>query len=277
MTLWEKIKLVLAVIVGGIWLWADPPRKFQLRVDKDHEERRERERCESGLRAPLGPVYDPQPDHRPPPLKHIHLDCWDKRYRQWSPCVVAIDLKKRRLDLSRTSTYLIGKEYRGSGMIGVALFSLPVTLPLSPLLIVINKWYGSREKRVGMSRHGWAMLKSLKGQLDPETEALLVEALKNDWTFDRKMSRQVTAAEAAELLAGCDLREHVYPAEPGRGVCPEGGRDLHWFDDAGDHVAQMQYVGDQLHFARVLGTEFEAEEAAKLAGHCRTSRTEVRE
>lgn len=275
MELKDKLKLVPAIVVGGIRMWVEPPPKFKLKVDHDYEVRREAERQEMERK------YGPTPRTKLPsgiktrrfaPAKEIHLDFWDPHYKKWikGQCSIAIDLEKRRIDYGRTSDWLFGRQHQGSGAIGVALFSLPVTLPLAPVLIGLNRYYRMCEEDWGMSGHGHAILKAVKGQLDADTEALLVEALKNTWKHDQAMSRKVDLEEAREILSTCDLRVDHVPAEVAERRGDVESRGFHWFNDAGDHVASGSFYGERDHYVQVLGSLFENEKADQLIGCYRT-------
>lgn len=279
MELKEKLKLVPAIVVEGIRMWVEPPPKFKLKVDHDYEARREAEHREAERRfgRPFPKVKGTEipPELRaatPAPAKEIRLDFWDAHYKKWiqGQCSIAIDLEKRRIHYGRTSSWLFGRQHQGSGAIGVALLSLPVTLPLSPILIGLNRYYRMCEEDWKMSRHGHAILKAIKGQLDAETEALLVEALKNTWKHDQAMSRKVDLEEAREILSQCDLRVDHVPAAVAESRGDVESREFHWFDDEGDRVAGGSFYGQRDHYVRVLGSMFEDEKADQLIGCYRT-------
>jgi len=270
MELKEKLAFIPAIIVGGVRLWVDPPRRFKLKVDHDFEARRERERREMEEKYDIPPEI--RPDVLPPPVKCIHMSHPYRAYGQ--DCEyqtsVAINLKTRRLDWTYTDSVLFGREHN-SATIGIALFSLPFLLPIAPILILARRCYEWAEKRRGMSRYGHALLRSLKGQLDQETEALLTEALRNTWKYEQAMSRKVSSDEAKTVLAACDLRESLIPAEESAPCRDVEARQFHWFDGQEECVAEGSFYGERDHFVRVLGSTFEDAEADALIG-CYRSR-----
>ena len=277
----EKIAFIPALILGGIDLWVRPPRKLKLVVDHDFEARRERERQADEERDKGKPwsTFN-APDARPyPPLKCVHMDQHYKRDGQElrSGCTIAVNYKTRRIDHTYSSSWLLGKEHQGSGLIGVALFSLPFMLPIAPFLWLANKYYRTMEKRRGMSCHGHALLKAVRGQIDRETEALLAEALKNDWAHDQEMVRKVTFDEAKEILELCDLREEAIDEESAleRGIS-ENTREFHWFNDQEDMLAQGRFYDHRgEHFVEILGSTFEGVDADALAGCYRNRQVHV--
>ncbi len=269
----EKLSLVPAIIAEGIALWIDPPRRLKLRVDHDWEERREREQREMEERhgairrppLPRGLVTCLPPA---PPMKRIHLECTDRDGSLFG-ATIAIDLETKRIDYGSSSAWLFGKEHKGSGAIGVIFLSLPVTLPLSPILLAVNDYYRLMEKRRQMSRHSHAILRALKGQLDPETEALLSEAMQNSWRDEQAMSRQVSLEEAKEILDRCDLREDCIDAETAARRGEAEAHGFHWFDDDGNQVAYGS-CSRRDHYVHVLGSMFKDDDADALIGRYRS-------
>jgi len=199
MQLWAFIKWLPKLIVNGIKLWVDPPRRYDLRLDENGEERC---RQRGGRLEEFHPQFcggDETAACRLPTLKFIHLKQWDGVFRAWLPCRLAIDLKTRRPHHSGADAWFFSRGGRLEEDIGIILLSLPVTLPLAPILVAANCLYGAGERHSGMSRHSRSLLRALRGQLDAETEALLVEALQNDWqdrlAEERRWSRQSEASD----------------------------------------------------------------------------------
>jgi hypothetical protein len=272
----EKLAFIPALILGGIELWVRPPRRLKLTVDHDFEARREREHQELLAEGFSDAVL---PHARPyPPLKCVHMDQHYRRQGQEfrSGCSIAVNYKTRRIDYTYSSEWLLGKEHQGSGMIGVALFSLPFMVPLAPFLWLASKYYRTMEKRRGLSCHGHALLKALRGQIDPETEALLTEALKNDWKHDQEMARKVTLEEAKEVLGRCDLHEDTVDEERAAEEDEPGDmRGFHWFNDQEDQIAQGNFYEEREHFVEVLGSRFEGEAADALIGCFRSREVHI--
>ncbi len=252
----DFMKLMPGTALAGIHLWVDPPRVTKLTLDPERAHRG------LGLQEPLTPYTGPV--HQLPPMKWIYCTFpyreSDGQLAQES-CRIAIDLEKRRIDYDWSDSWMFGQEHQGSAAIGVALISFPIMLPLSPFLLGARKYYELQEKRYGMSRHGIAILKALKGQLDSETEALLTEALKNSWTREQKFFRlrPGTLEEAKALLSQCDLHEDdVDDGEFGI------SKNFNWFDDAGVQVAEGWFHPGGARDIDVLGTQFNNEQAEEL-------------
>jgi hypothetical protein len=254
------------IVRAGIHLVLDPPVDVEIRVDaegvrKAQERRATKRRCADERRA--SGIHDLPPDmiRRLPPIKTIHLQWFDTSHEPvWRDTSIRIDLEKRRFH--QIEGWLIGQEHHGSGAIGVMLFSAPVLAVISPYLFVRATIYRSKERKQGMSRHGISLLKKLKGQLDLDTEALLAETFRNEWTHHLKMDRKVRFDDAPELLLQYDLTLRVGPHE--HAETPTLIGEFMWKDDEGDLMAHAQFVGESLHFMRVLISEFEEEQAKAL-------------
>ncbi|MBU1180390.1 hypothetical protein KJ885_05610 [Patescibacteria group bacterium] len=196
-------------------------------------------------------------------VMRINMQYWSSHYKSWLDCHIWIDLENEEIIWQSTDDWLFNKEYKGSGIIEVVVFTLPVTIPLLPILLGINGCYRFAEKSRGISRHSHALLKTLKGQLDPETEEILIRAMKNMWERDVYFSQQVSFEEAKALLGQCHLRDlritghineecHYY-------------RQLHWFDESEIHVGFADIANGELRQdVKVLGSFFEGEEAKAL-------------
>jgi len=257
-TLRDVAKIPL-IALAGIQLWVDPPRRWKLRVNKDYDFRSQEQADElaklfagktnTNYVLPVSLASDPN-------VKVIRLEYWRK---SWVPFIVKIDLEKKRLI---DSAWVLGKGHRGSGGIGVGLLSLPVILPLAPILFLINLGYYTMERKRGISRHALAFLRALEGQLDKETEELLVEVFKNEWVLGQYMKRLVTLEQAKEFLRLCKLNEEYVSANID--ICKTEGRAFHWFDDQGENVANGNFYGQRDHYVWVLGSQFEDEQADAL-------------
>lgn len=262
------------IVRAGIQLVLDPPADVPIRVDPDGErkwEERRRHNREWAEEKRASGIPDIKPDLiRPlPPIKTIHLQWYDTSYEPvWRDTHVHIDLEKRRFH--QIEGWLIGRQRHGSGAIGVVLFSAPVLAVISPYLYVRSKLYRSKERKQGMSRHGIVLLEKLKGQLDAETEALLVRVLKNEWDLERKLSRRVRYHEALEILQHCDLTVRIMAER--HVETPTLMGDFQWRDDEGDLLGHIQFIGDHVHFSHVLGSQFEEEQVRALITWYRSCR-----
>src|SRR5688572_1085066 len=196
------------IVRAGIHLVLDTPAQADVRVDPDGErtaqERRRRgqewrERLRASGERPSEEVH-PDLIARLPPRKTIRLQWLDTGYGKetWRDAALHVDLERKRIHGGDSG--LLGGGHKGSGAIGVLLFASPVLLAISPYLYVRARVWQSKERKRGMSRHAIALLEKLEGQLDPETEALLREAFRNDWAHHRKMSRVLTFLEATAML-----------------------------------------------------------------------------
>lgn len=265
------------IVKAGIHLVIDPPIDIEVRVDHEGERKAEERRRQHILFAVRA---DPDPRPRPR-LKTIHLQWLDKSYVHqgheavWRDVDLHVDLDKKRLHNDGGGIPFLSRGHQGSGAIGVVLFAAPVLAVMSPYLYVRARIYRARERKHGMSRHAIVLLEKIKGQLDPETEALLREAFKNEWTHDLKMGRRVSFQEAGEALAACDLTERRMEPVEGDGLRKELLRDFIWFDDEGDMIGHAQFVDEHVHFMRVLGSRFEDDEAKALTGRFRTRKAVV--
>lgn len=179
------LRLLPAIVIEGIEMWVRPPPSLNLRVVPMPEE-------PQLSRRPIDEhlLLLAHPNRTRPPIKIIHLHLVTRQYGTecFSYCHIAVDLHRRTIDREYTSPWLIDHEDMGSGAIGLALFSLPVTLPLAPFLSAASMVYRILETQRGMSRYGWAVLRALKGQLDAETEALLTDAFKNTWREEQRLA-----------------------------------------------------------------------------------------
>jgi hypothetical protein len=267
------------IVRAGIHLVLDPPLDVEIRVDPEGESKAEARRGHHQAwreRQRASGIPDIAPDMvRPmPKLKTIHLQWLDTSYAPvWRDADLHIDLDKKRLYAAGGGIPFLYRGHQGSGAIGVFLFAAPVLAVLSPYLYVRSKLYRSKERRHGMSRHGIVLLEKIKGQLDPETEALLREALKNEWTHDCKVNRHVSLREAGAALEACDLTERVSEPVEGDPIRQQRLCSLIWTDDAGDMIGHAEFVDGRVHFMHVLGSRFfEQEEAETLCARFRSRR-----
>jgi hypothetical protein len=265
------------IVRAGIHLVLDTPADVRIRVDPDGEKkaeeraaRRRSPRAEAVLKEIVPDLIRPLP-----PLKTVHVQWLDTSYggETWRDAALHIDLERRRI---HDHAHLLGGGHRGSGAIGVLLFSVPVLIVLSPYLYARSRIWRAKERKHGMSRHAVVLMEKLEGQLDAETDALLREALRNDWTHHRKMTRRLTMTEACALLDACALTERRSDPVPGDPLRNQLLQDLIWTDADGDMVAHVQLVDGQVHHARFLGSAFEDAQVMVLAGRFRT-RTEIKD
>ncbi len=276
MRLPEFIRLLPAIIADGARMWTNVPRRPRWRFDPDGEERerrywQEQERWQEELHGPdwrqkKGPVYAPR-------VKKIHLILRDQEQGDLHE-TVAIDLDRRRIDTVFTGSAVFGYEHRGFGAIGVIIFSMPFLLPIAPILLAVNGCYALAERLRGMSRHHYGLLKTLRGQLDAETESLLVEAFKNEWSEALFASQKYTLDEAGALLDRCDQVEHVVTEEEAAREGGEAFRQLRWYDERGEPVAEASFYRERDHYVQVGSSTFHDADADRLVGRRRSHRFE---
>lgn len=293
MTLRERFEGALALrkmaaeipsFIGyGIRQWTEPPPKYELEVDHDYEARRARDRQEAidlygeeAMNGELPGIFRNLALHRPMPRQHksIHaiVRSVDGRREEPFPVEIRIDVERRRIVGGTSGSWIFDNRDDHNVSYAMAMMlTAPLAAVLSPYVITVRAYYRWVEKRHGMSRYGVVLLEALRGQLDAETEALLVEALKNTWVADQAASRQVSLKEAKELLGRCELREWRTSEERAaiwnRGHVSFG---YYWFDDRGNNVARGQFCGKREHLIAVLGSDFYGTEADELVTCYRT-------
>lgn len=264
------------LVRDSIRLFLDAPAACDVRVDPDGErkaEERRRHDEEWRERKRASGIHDEPPHHlvwKPPPLKTIHLQWLDTSYDPvWRDADLHVDLEKRRLyDPGGGIPFFSRGHSESFGWI----FALPVLVVLTPYLYVRVRRYRAEERKHGMSRHAISLLEKLEGQLDAETEALLREAFRNDWTHWRKMSRVLTFPEASAMLDACDLTERRLEPVEGDPLRKELVQEFVWRDADGDMVGHVHLVGGKLHHGRFLGSEFEEPQVLMLIGRFRGRR-----
>ncbi len=256
-----------SIVRAGMQLVSEMPILPEVRVDPDGERKADEKRRRAEEWRRRCPDSEAFPEHlirKMPPLKSIYLQWLDTSTEPvWRDTSIRIDLESRRV---HDADGLLGGGRSGSGAIGVFIFSSPVLLLTSPYLYARSRLWQARERRQGMSRHAIVLLERLKGQLDDATERLLREALRNDWTHHRKMTRRVTFVEARDLLTECGMTFARY-GDPG--TFPRG-ETRSWRDADGDLVASCE-LGDEdpnPPEIRVLGSVFRGDDADLLKDVC---------
>jgi hypothetical protein len=277
------------IVAEGVRLSVDLPHRLKLKVDRDREKRRAAQRREAAklIGVELDEIEFPDYSHtetpqlpaKPTPktrridLIQVYRDGWRRQGEH--ECTVSINLDRLLIDHQHISPFLLGNEYMGSGAIGVIVFSAPFLLLLSPVIGLTRLYLNLQEKRRGLSRYGWSLLKALRKQLSPDELALLRKALQNEWSHDQAMSRPVTLDEAKSLLADCDLAEETVGPKYAKRYEGTECRGFHWFNDEGDQVAQGSFYGQRDHYVRVLGSNFENNQADELVDIYRSRRVHV--
>lgn len=228
------------------------PRSFELEYDPDYEADERRTQAakrnlvyvDLGVRPRKGPL-----------LRMIHL--WVVATHKGAKALthhfeVGINVATRKIDWSRTSRELFNAEHKHASMM-VPMLVAPLTVMASLPILTAAGGYKLRERYHGISRHGSALLNALKGQLDAETEALLTDALRNSWEFEKRMKRKVTFDQAKQILAECTLVEtDLSDVTPGE-------IEYRWFNADQDCVGQYKtWQGESS--LTVLGSSFDAYE-----------------
>ncbi|MFA5854010.1 MAG: hypothetical protein WC866_02885 [Patescibacteria group bacterium] len=266
------------IVRAAIHLVSDPPSSGAVRVDRDGERKAEEVRrraatwAEEKRAAGIVEMWD-RPGYEPrvrPPLKTLYLQWSDgAETPKWHDEKLHINLENMRLYNDGAGIPFLGRGRHGSGAIGVVLFASPVLLLLSPYLALRARRDRTREERDGMSRHATALLGQLQGQLDAETEALLVRALKNEWLAAKKLALKPTFHEARAMLAECRLTVSRFGKAGGR---PPTGESRYWHDAEGDVIAHCEYEDNAKNPAtlRVCSAHFIGRAALPLLDVCRT-------
>jgi hypothetical protein len=266
------------IVRAAIHLVSDPPSSGAVRVDPEGEQKAEGRRrrakawVEEKRAAGIVEMWD-RPEFVPratPPLKTLHLQ-WSDGVEppKWHDEKLHINLENTRLYNDGAGIPFLGRGRQGSGALGVVLFASPVLLLLSPYLALRARRDRAREERVGMSRHAIALLGQLQGQLDAETEELLVRALKNEWLAAKKLALKPTFHEARAMLAECRLTVSRFGKAGGP---PPTGEARFWHDAEGDVIAHCEYEDHARNPAtlRVCSAHFIGRAALPLLDVCKT-------
>jgi len=240
------MKELFNIFWAGIYIWAGLPRLSK----KDKLKVTEIRRRGNTLRIDMI-FYEPHYGNR------------SERY---------IEINTETGEFHGFSEWLFNKDYKGSGLLGVFIMSLPLMLPLAPILLLINWGYRLREKISGISRHSHSVLNSIKRQLDPETRKLLEKAMKKMWQKDLFFSRTVSFKKAKEMLSECHLNEMLGREEFVANRTE--WRQYHWFDGEKNRIGFAQFGGGFLQVCWILGSNFEQKEADILTT-CYKTRTVI--
>ncbi|HJV32984.1 MAG TPA: hypothetical protein VJ694_03085 [Patescibacteria group bacterium] len=273
---WFVVRNYPSIVREGLRLTTDGPAVPELRVDPDGERKRD---ARVRFRRPfhIGDPETARPDPAPkaaPRTRTLHLQWLDRSREEpvWRDTEIEIDLATRRL--ARIEGWLIGRSRMGSGALGVFIFASPALAALSPYIVAYNAFWRARERKEGMSRHAVVLMERLKDRLDPATEALLREALRNEWTHHRKMTRRVSREEARAALTECEMTVSRF-GRPDRRPC---GEVRSWRDADGDVIADYEREDADPNpvTLRVLGSRLRGADAEALLDVClhRTDDTE---
>lgn len=242
----QVMKATLGIGILGAVLWIDPPTPTKLRVNPN---------------PPMPDFREPEPG-----IVKLRLQAWNRNTQSWNDFTIAINTAKRRL--APGSSAQIGRSSTGdSGDIGIFLLSLPLMVPLFPLLVGADGILAALERVRGMSRHSHWVVRELRGQLDKETLNLLAETFKNEWNSHRKLTQSVSFADAQKLLRTCDLVESFNENDEAQGPW----RVYEWTDAEGDVVAQGERGDRRDRTVAVLGSRFIGDDADELSD-CYASR-----
>lgn len=198
-------------------------------------------------------------------LTVFNLSCWEEYYEHWYPCRIVVNRDTMTIDWNYTTPEPFDREYKGSGIIGVHLFSLPVTLPLLPFIKAVNYYNEKREENCGLSLAFDAVLRQItSGDNCPNSldEDLLRRAAHNDWKEQRrrrsKLYRRISFSEAQDLLSDC--KQYVARRQG------SGSDAIHysWRDEEGDFIGEITFIDGQSDGARILGSRFNREDSAEL-------------
>lgn len=238
----DLVKEYPTIVSEGFRLSTDSPRIPELRIDPHGEKKAEekhrlhREFQESLKKSGFEDSLSPSSSgHRAPPLKVIHLQWRDTEYERWVDTSIFINLEKKTIH--QCESWLLGRQHEGSGAIGVILFASPFLVLGAPYILGRNRLFKSSEHKAGMSRHGIALMKALKGHLNTETESLLRTALQNKFAHEKKMHQYPSLEEACALLDCCTLRMDTHPGDDERPSLFA----YHWYDNEGSRIGCANY------------------------------------
>jgi hypothetical protein len=228
----------------------DAPARYDFRIDPDGDRKAVVRRAEH-VRI-FGESF-PQL----PPLKTLHLQ-W--RDTDWRDNDLHIDLGRMGIFREDQCFPFLTTSLRRD-MDWLPFIAAPVVLTFSAYFIARELRLQSDERKHGMSRHGVALLRKLKGQLDATSEDLLTQALKNDWNRQFQVARKVDFREAEMLLSESVRTERLsLEARNGAEV-----RHLSWLDTRGMLIGHMFFIDGRTFACKVCGSWFEGEEAYALA------------
>lgn len=273
----ESIQLAAAVVLGGIEIWANPPRLGNQRVTVDTvavvpamPPDQEASSWEGGVDPSRPGVILLTRD----PIKLFTFTAEDPPlYGGTTPFRIAVNRRTGYIEWGYTDTSPFARKHRGSAAIGIFLFSLPITLPLALPLLAYNGYYSRKERTWGMSRHAHAILEAVRAQLSPEDYGELQDAFRKTWAHEQKMAVKVTFHEAQRRLQRLERLS--------RATHPYGDPRLaetfyEWHDAEGQVLATGHLYPEEHRQIQVFGSEFRDNEARVLI-ECYASTREMSE
>ncbi|MFA5987277.1 MAG: hypothetical protein WC797_01325 [Candidatus Paceibacterota bacterium] len=202
----------------------------------------------------------------------ISYEHYDDREKQWcNGTGFSANLENNTF----SGTFLGDDHGSCEGAIGFAILTCLPALALSPVIAAKRLRHSYIQKRHGMSHHHYAFLRALKGQIDHEVEAILVDLFHKDWQRHLYLARSVNLEEAKNVLRTCVLHEVHY--EPTIDLELRGAiasRQLYWYDEGNpkQQLGKGDFIrGDSV--VIVLGSVFVGEEANELALCFKTKNT----
>mgnify|MGYP001591332215 CR=1 FL=1 len=234
--LFSRLSSFITIAFAGIHFWSNKPLQFKLQLNN----------VKKSLDGKL---------------TFINLTSLDGYYKNWNYCTIAINNEKQKIDCDCTTPWLFDKQYKGSGYLGIIIFSLPIVILCSPYIAATILYYKILEKICGFSRHSRVILKTLKGQLNPETEKLLIMAMKNSWQLEQYLNQKLTFKEAQIFLREQRLVKQIYLISEN-----ETYTEFYWFDDKDNLVAQV--LPDYDFFSILVLDSFFTKKKAKTLFAC---------
>jgi len=237
----------------------DVPTFHPIRVHPDAAIRERDRQAQAAVRQPFGPGFLGS-------CVVVDLQWFDASAPAWNDTMLVIDRDRKRVVWGRGEDIVLGSGYPERHRVSLSTFWMPILVAASPLIIAIELRHAARELAHGMSRHGVNLMRQIKGQLDPETELLLIETLRNEWKHDRKFRRTPSVRQARHLLQFSRGQSKEFDD-----VEIEGGERMTqailWIDHEGDEIARAVFLTDGRVRLRVLGATFTGDVARSLALH----------
>jgi len=244
----------------GVHFVHSPADHRRYRIDPNGAARAAERRASLAKMCPKDETGEPLTLKLPPHVE-IYLQVLDTS-AGWVDQTLCIETETMRFyHYDGATSHYAGDPHRRRKASHLSHVLIPVVAAMAPFL-AYSTWRHEREEAVeGMSRFGLDLLRKIKGQLDPVLEGMLRKALMNEWNRKKKLERSVDYFQACGVLDACDLvvsRVAAIPNEDSPGI--EVTTYL-WIDSEGDVLGRVSFEDGEPFAARVLGTQFLAQDA----------------
>ena len=180
---------------------------------------------------------------------------------------IAIDTRTRMICHDRTTPGLLRPRSRALGDLSKLLVLTPLFVQSRSQLLEERRKQARNEELAGISRQAARLLDALRGKLDTETEALLIEALRREWVLQLSRKKELTHTDAKHVLQLCAFVECT-PLACRHGEFSQGTVDqqivdrfqsiFHWFDFNGSCLANGYQRHGHAPVIYIFRTEFSA-------------------